>query len=250
MASPQSSSAAGVQASDSSPGQYSALPSTSTLSSALPPFLSTIPYIPSYVFARDSASRQVAREQLAPEALWAVHLGLAGSLGGFISGFYLGGRTRSYQFLAENAHRLPKTVAGWYYYHKYKNYEIAHFGFRSAARSALRFAAISAGFAAAEACVEHMIGKESWVATVAAGLGIAGTFSIANRLTLQYAKYALLFGAGSSLLVGILEDGYAWQYGESVKYAGRKRTDAFWIPGWGAIPTRQQESQQQQLDTA
>ncbi|KAI8815788.1 uncharacterized protein EV422DRAFT_483140, partial [Fimicolochytrium jonesii] len=155
---------------------------------------------------------------LSPETLWALHLGFAGGIGGFITGFYLGGRTRSYQFLAENAHRRPKTVSGWYFYHKYKNYEIAHFGFLGGFRSAAKFAAIMAGFASVEAGLEKMVvGRESWVCTLGAGVTTSMVFAAASRLTKQYTKYALLFGAGSSLLVGALQDGYACVYGESVK---------------------------------
>ncbi|KAJ3007857.1 hypothetical protein HKX48_008905 [Thoreauomyces humboldtii] len=221
-----------------SPSWSALTQSLSAYTSHLPPAIATLPYIPAYVFSRDSKTRASAEALLPAETLWAIQLGLAGSLGGFLSGFYLGGRTRSYQFLAENAHRLPKTVAGWYYYHKYKNYEIAYFGFRGGFKGAARFAGISAGFGAAEGVVEHLVGKESWVCTVGAGVSMATVFSLANRLTLQYSKYAVLFGAGASFMVGMLQDGYAWQYGESVKYSGRSRSEAFWVPGWGAFPVK------------
>ncbi|KAJ3159813.1 hypothetical protein HDU86_001465 [Geranomyces michiganensis] len=215
----------------------SSSPSLLPASLSLPPSLTCLPHVPAYLFARYGVARADARAQLTPQTLWCTHLGLAGALGGFISSFYLAGRTRSFQFLAENAHRLPKTVAGWYFYHRYKNYEIAHAGFVGGMKGAARFGAICAGFGVAEALVESAIGKESWVATVGAGLLTAGTFSLTSRLTLQYAKYGLLFGAGASLLIGALEDGYAWQTGESVKYEGHTRADAFWIPGVGALPT-------------
>ncbi|KAJ3138845.1 hypothetical protein HDU90_000750 [Geranomyces variabilis] len=221
------------------PAASSALRSLSaTTPSSLPPSLACLPHLPAYLFARHGIARADARALLTPEVLWSTHLGLAGALGGFVSSFYLAGRTRSFQFLAENAHRLPKTVAGWYFYHRYKNYEIAHAGFVGGMKGAARFGAICAGFGVAEALVEKAIGRESWVATVGAGLLTAGTFSLASGLTRQYAKYALLFGAGASLLIGALEDGYAWQTGESVKYDGQRRLDVFWIPGVGSLPTK------------
>ncbi|KAI9013202.1 hypothetical protein BC832DRAFT_549036 [Gaertneriomyces semiglobifer] len=195
-----------------------------------------------YITALSRKSRAEARAELSAETVWTLQLGMAGAIGGFISGFYLGGRQRSYQFLAENAHRRPQTVGGWYYYHKYKNYEIAHFGFKSGFKYAGRFALISAGFGAAEAVLEQVTGKESWVNTVGAGLAASVAFSAANRLTRQYTKYAILFGLGSSLMVGLLQDSYGWVYGESVKY-NRPRSDAFWIPGVGALTTRSSDDQ-------
>ncbi|TIA92843.1 hypothetical protein E3P92_01256 [Wallemia ichthyophaga] len=46
------------------------------------------------------------------------------SLVGFSLGSYRGGRLAGKKFLAENAHRAPKTVQGWYFYNKTKNYKI------------------------------------------------------------------------------------------------------------------------------
>ncbi|TPX72102.1 hypothetical protein SpCBS45565_g00482 [Spizellomyces sp. 'palustris'] len=182
------------------------LPSTTSYYTSLPS------HVFAYITARNPKARAEARSQLSPEVIWTLHLGFAGALGGFMTGFYLGGRHRSYQFLAENAHRMPKTVAGWYYYHKYKNYEIAHFGFKSGFKYAGRFGAISAGFGASEALLEALTGRESWVNTVGAGLAASLTFSAASRLTYQYAKYAVLFGLCSSFAVGMLEDTYAYLY--------------------------------------
>ncbi|EIM21893.1 hypothetical protein WALSEDRAFT_7957, partial [Wallemia mellicola CBS 633.66] len=47
-----------------------------------------------------------------------------GTLVGFSLGSYRGGRIAGKKFLAENAHRAPKTVQGWYFYNKTKNYRI------------------------------------------------------------------------------------------------------------------------------
>src|SRR5690348_16164592 len=46
------------------------------------------------------------------------------ALFGFLTGSYTGGQRSSLQYLAENAHRLPRTVQGWYFYHKRKNYRV------------------------------------------------------------------------------------------------------------------------------
>lgn len=43
---------------------------------------------------------------------------------GFCIGTYRGGRLASRKFLAENTHRRPTTVQGWYFYNKTKNYKV------------------------------------------------------------------------------------------------------------------------------
>ena len=43
---------------------------------------------------------------------------------GFLSGLATGAQRASLVFLAENAHRRPTTVQGWYFYNKTKNYRV------------------------------------------------------------------------------------------------------------------------------
>lgn len=52
-------------------------------------------------------------------------------------GFYRGGRMASLRFLAENAHRAPKTVKGWYFYNKTKNYRMMYGGLREGVKDAV-----------------------------------------------------------------------------------------------------------------
>lgn len=49
---------------------------------------------------------------------------------GFVSGFANGARHNALVFLAENAHRRPETVQGWYFYNKTKYYHMILGGFR------------------------------------------------------------------------------------------------------------------------
>ena len=53
---------------------------------------------------------------------------------GMALGFYRGGRMASLRFLAENAHRAPKTIKGWYLYNKTKNYRIMYGGLKGGAK--------------------------------------------------------------------------------------------------------------------
>jgi len=56
---------------------------------------------------------------------------------GLALGAYRGGRMASLRFLAENAHRAPKTVKGWYFYNKTKNYRMMYGGLKEGAKDAV-----------------------------------------------------------------------------------------------------------------
>ena len=56
---------------------------------------------------------------------------------GMALGVYRGGRMASLRFLAENAHRAPKTVKGWYFYSKTKNYRMMYGGLKEGAKDAV-----------------------------------------------------------------------------------------------------------------
>ncbi|ORY32574.1 hypothetical protein BCR39DRAFT_522937 [Naematelia encephala] len=62
---------------------------------------------------------------------------------GFIIGVRRGGSRARLRFLAENAHRAPKTVQGWYFYTKTRNYKMAH----GAINYGLKYAAVLSGAA-------------------------------------------------------------------------------------------------------
>ncbi|KAK4689927.1 hypothetical protein P7C73_g190, partial [Tremellales sp. Uapishka_1] len=57
---------------------------------------------------------------------------------GFLIGMSRGGSRARLRFLAENAHRPPKTVQGWYFYTKTRNYRV----FFSALRTGGKYAAV------------------------------------------------------------------------------------------------------------
>ncbi|OZJ01816.1 hypothetical protein BZG36_04815, partial [Bifiguratus adelaidae] len=76
---------------------------------------------------------------------------IVGSLWGFVAGSYIGGRQSGLQYLAENAHRLPRTVQGWYFYHKTKNYKVMYGGIKRGARYAGQTGAVVMAYATLEA---------------------------------------------------------------------------------------------------
>ncbi|KAG8863741.1 hypothetical protein FRB96_007578 [Tulasnella sp. 330] len=56
----------------------------------------------------------------------------------------------SLRFLAENAHRPPTTLQGWYFYNKTKNYRVLLAGFKGAGRESLRLGAMGCSWVALE----------------------------------------------------------------------------------------------------
>jgi hypothetical protein len=143
---------------------------------------------------------------------------LSGALAGLFFGSYLGARTRRLQFLAENAHRLPKTVKGWFYYHRERNYQCLKAGADEGIKQALRFGGLMGTYAAIETGVDLYRQKEDWKSTVAAGLVSSVAFSLANGLSKSSRRRAFMMGIGISSLVGALQDYYLFRYNESSKY--------------------------------
>ncbi len=54
----------------------------------------------------------------------------------------------SLRFLAENAHRPPTTLQGWYFYNKTKNYRVLLAGFKGAGRESLRLGSMGCAWVA------------------------------------------------------------------------------------------------------
>ncbi|EJD01410.1 uncharacterized protein FOMMEDRAFT_48857, partial [Fomitiporia mediterranea MF3/22] len=71
-------------------------------------------------------------------------------LTGLSLGLLRGGRQEGMRFLAENAHRAPTTMRGWYLYKKTKNYRMMWGGLREGGREAVKLGVVGLAFAAAE----------------------------------------------------------------------------------------------------
>ena len=107
---------------------------------------------------------------------------------GLTIGFVRGARRTGLRFLAENAHRPPRTMKGWYFYNKTKNYRMLYGGGKGAIKEASRLVGISMGWVGIEEGLRWMGHPWNEVAEVGAGLGTAGIFcavckSIDNVLT-------------------------------------------------------------------
>lgn len=128
-------------------------------------------------------------------------------------GLYRGSRTASLRFLAENAHRAPKTVRGWYLYNKTKNYRVLLGGLKGAGADASKLGLTAAAWVfVEEGCTRAGLDD---VREVAAGLGTG-----------------MLFGAVCeySLVTVILPTGGSWEARMQMGWRGRRFGEQ---PVWG-----------------
>lgn len=91
-------------------------------------------------------------------------------------GMMRGGRVASLRFLAENAHRPPTTVQGWYFYKKTKNYKVMLGALKGAGREGGLLTLLALGYVAMEEGLE----RSGWrgVKEIGAGCGTGAVFSL------------------------------------------------------------------------
>ena len=101
--------------------------------------------------------------------------------GAFITGMALGlsygSKTAGLRFRAENSHRFPTTSAGWYLYHKSKNYHAMLGGIKEGMKMGFQVSFWAGSFFLVEEAVDRLRGTKDFLSTVVAGLSISGGFS-------------------------------------------------------------------------
>ncbi len=116
--------------------------------------------------------KRVIRLQIPPRFFYVTGTAV---LVGTAIGIVRGGRLAGMRFLAENAHRPPKTVQGWYFYNKTKNYKVMLGGLKGAGMDSLRLGLTALGWVGTEEGLERL----GWgdVKASCAGVVTAGPFS-------------------------------------------------------------------------
>ncbi|KAF7725041.1 hypothetical protein EC973_000448 [Apophysomyces ossiformis] len=156
----------------------------------------TVAFIPTTSQKVESSEEPIGRAGLATKPRL-ILMTSVGSFWGFAIGSYLGGRQSGLQYLAENAHRLPTTVQGWYFYHKTKNYRMMLGGIKRGTRFAARTGALCLLYGGIEAGLDDIRGEPDVFNSITAGVTTGALFS------------ALIFDIQSSLvlpLVSLRED--------------------------------------------
>lgn len=104
-----------------------------------------------------------------------------GSFWGFSIGAFLGGRQSGLQYLAENAHKLPTTVQGWYFYHKTKNYRMMLGGVKRGIRFAGKTGGLCLLYGSLEAAIDDVRGEADVLNSVTAGIATGTIFSTLSK---------------------------------------------------------------------
>lgn len=140
------------------------------------------------------------------------------ALAGIVSGGIIGGRARARQFLAENAHVLPKTRKGWYHYHRHKNYAVALAFARSGVTYGAQISAVAALFCGVATGVEIAVTREeSSVEYLAAAAVTFAALSKYYNLSKSYKRVAFICGSSAVFAMGALTE-MARYNGNSLKY--------------------------------
>lgn len=145
------------------------------------------------------------RLQMLPEQRLAVALLIAGSVG-FFRGIIQGSRLAAMRYLAENAHRLPRNVGSWYFFHKRKNYVTLKDGVNTGAVWAFKYCAVTGFFIVTEAAIDRVRQRVDFLATTGSATLSGLTVALYKKLELKQAIRSaagfMMFG----LVVGIAED--------------------------------------------
>ena len=114
---------------------------------------------------------QATRNSLSPSQVFLAQTVQVGLISGLFLGALRGGQNRGAAFLAENAHRLPKTNLGFYNFQKQRNNQMVRAAAESGARYGLRFGALLGVYGLGEYCTEVFVTKkESWLGPFVGGL--------------------------------------------------------------------------------
>ena len=108
---------------------------------------------------------------------------------GMSLGLSYGSKMAGLRFRAEHAHKLPDTTAGWYMYHKSKNYHLAFGGIKEGIKTGARMGVLTAAIFCAENLFDVYRGSKDLFNTVGASLAVAGGFSLLSTflaLSLSY----------------------------------------------------------------
>jgi hypothetical protein len=97
------------------------------------------------------------------------------TVSGAVIGMFRGGRRESLRYLAENAHRAPTTLQGWYFYKKTKNYRVMLGGLRGAGVDGMRLGLTAVAWVGLEEGMKRSGLDE--VREMGAGLGTGGLFA-------------------------------------------------------------------------
>ncbi|KAG9317242.1 hypothetical protein JVU11DRAFT_1435 [Chiua virens] len=134
---------------------------------------------------------------------------------GTLIGAVRGSRRASLRFLAENAHRPPTTVQGWYFYNKTKNYRRMAAGLQEGGLNAVKLGLIALVWVGIEDGVERLGQPWAEARELGAGVGTASVSSLVYRLSWRSSRQATYLGGVVGGGMGLLR--WARTYLEAVQ---------------------------------
>ncbi|KAI6047122.1 hypothetical protein EDC04DRAFT_588104 [Pisolithus marmoratus] len=123
---------------------------------------------------------------------------------GTIIGVVRGSRMAALRFLAENAHRPPTTIRGWYLYNKTKNYRRMAAGLKHGGADALRLGVMTMIWVGIEDGLERCGHPWTEAKELGAGVGTALAFSTVYRLPWRTASRTVMLGTLVGGCMGLL----------------------------------------------
>lgn len=144
---------------------------------------------------------------------------------GLVSGVMTSGKRAGLVFMAENAHRLPDTVQGWYFYSKTKNYKVLLGAAKGGLKQGVRLGVWTTGFCFAERLAElargslqSQLGSEGreveegfkvlghWTDGALAGVGTAAAATALYKLPKPAAARVFQLGLLAGASTGAIRD--------------------------------------------
>ncbi|KIL00392.1 hypothetical protein PAXRUDRAFT_91976, partial [Paxillus rubicundulus Ve08.2h10] len=110
-------------------------------------------------------------------------LPVSAALMGTLIGAVRGSRMASLRFLAENAHRPPSTIRGWYLYNKTKNYRRIAAGLQEGGLNAGKLGVTALVWVGIEDGLERCGQPWAEAREFGAGVGTAGIFATVCKLS-------------------------------------------------------------------
>ncbi|KAF7551924.1 hypothetical protein G7Z17_g4650 [Cylindrodendrum hubeiense] len=143
---------------------------------------------------------------------------ISSALLGLSLGATQGGQMAQLRFRAEHAHKMPDSTAGWYLYHKSKNYHAMQGGIREGFRMAFKTSFWTFVALSLESTVDRCRGSSDMFSTTIATLTVAGAFSLWHRLSMTAAARTARMGLMFGLVYGGVQDLVGLARGRPIGY--------------------------------
>lgn len=131
--------------------------------------------------------------------------GLSGTYG-FFHGIAQGARVSSLRFLAENAHRLPRTKGTWYFFHKRKNNVLLRDGINAGVKTSFKYSAVTCLFFGLETGFDELYSKISWMSTASSAVVLGSAIAFWQQLPVKQSLRSVRNFAIGGAIAGFVQD--------------------------------------------